>query len=83
MPESDNEVGRALSITDLKPGQVVVIAPPQRDILITMWVEFVDETSVSFYSGQFKWHVVNTIKDGRIVDDQDRVVKVFEYLGAV
>jgi hypothetical protein len=84
MTAPDNEVGRELAIADLKPQQVVVIQPPHRDnVLITVWVEAVDATAVTFFAGEMKWHIINFIKDGQIVDDRDRVVRVFEYLGEV
>lgn len=81
---SGSEVGRELGVADLKPEQVVVIAPPGRDdVLLTMWVQAVDATAVVFFSGAMNWSVINSIKDGRLVDGRGRAVKVFEYLGEV
>jgi len=82
--EIHSEVGRELAIADLKPQTVVVIAPPGRDdVLLSMWIEAVDADMVTFFAGEMNWHVIAFIKDGRIVDDRGRVVRVFEYLGEV
>jgi hypothetical protein len=79
---STTEIGRELQVADLKPRQIVVIAPPGRDdVRMTMWVEAVGAETVTFFSGAMKWHVINFIRDGGLVDDQDRPVRVFEYLG--
>lgn len=80
---TDDEVGRELTVAELKPHQVVVIAPPGRKFLITMWIRFINATNVVFYSDVIKLHVVNYIRNGQIVDDRGRVVRVFEYLGEV
>ena len=77
------EIGRELTIAELTSRRVVVIAAPGRDITITMWVMAVDEKRVVFHSGVLNWSVINFIKDGKIVDDRGRQVRVFEYLGKV
>jgi hypothetical protein len=78
------EVGRELKADDLKERQVVVIAPPGYNLICTMWVEHIDAQIVVFWSNILRWHVINFRKpDGTIVDDQNRPVKVFEYLGEV
>lgn len=83
-PEPNNpEIGRELTISDLKPETVVVIKPPGKNVSITMWIEAVGPNTVTFFSGTLGWHVINFIRDGQIFDDQNRVVQVFEYLGEV
>ena len=77
------EIGRELTVAELKPRHVVVIAPPGRDITITMWVRAIDPTTVIFHSGVMNWTVINFIKDGKLVDDRGRQIRVFEYLGEV
>jgi hypothetical protein len=81
-PEQE-EIGRELTVAELKPHQVVVIAPPGRNVTITMWVRAIDQNTVIFYSGVMQWTVINFIKDGKIVDDSGRQVHVFEYLGKI
>lgn len=84
MPPADDgksEVGRELKPSELKPGSIVCIAPPGRDMLLTMHVVEVRETLVIFYSGVIKWHVINLISGDVLKDDQGRIVRVFEYLG--
>ena len=81
---TDDEIGRQLKAHDLKERQVVVIEPPGYNLVCTMWVEHIDADIVVFWSSIFRWHIVNFRKpDGTIVDDQDRQVFVFEYLGKV
>lgn len=77
----NNEIGRELAPAELEVRQIVVVAPPGHDIGLTMWVEAIDADNVVFYSGMARWRVINFIKDGKIVDDQDRTVRVFQYLG--
>lgn len=79
----NSEIGRELSVGELTPGQVVVIAPPGRTERITIWVESVDPEMVVFFAGELNIRVINFIKDGQIFDDRGRVVRVFEYLGEV
>lgn len=78
-----DEIGRPLRADELRPRQVVVIAPPDRPgVFMTMWVEEVRDNLVVFFAGEMNWHVVNLVRDnGEIVDDQGRTVRVFEYLG--
>jgi hypothetical protein len=78
-----SEIGRELTIAELKPRQVVVIGPPDKDVAVTMWVEAIDQDTVIFYAGVMRWTVINFIKDGKIVDDRGRQVRVFEYLGKI
>lgn len=79
-----NEIGRELKVSELKPGTVVVIQPPGRKSCVTMWVQAVDAKHVMFYAGEMHWHVLNFVQpDGTIVDDQQRPVRVFEYLGEI
>lgn len=79
----ETEVGRPLRADELKQRQIVVIAPPgQPGVLLTMWVVEVRRNLVVFWSGELRIHVINLVRDnGEIIDDQARVVRVFEYLG--
>lgn len=78
------EVGKRLYASDLKERTVVVIHPPGRPMYITMWVRNISSDGVVFYAAEANWMVMNRItEDGRIVDDQDREVEVFEYLGEI
>ena len=81
--EPKDEIGRPLRADELKPKQIVAIAPPGHPgMLLTMWVEEVRDNLVVFFAGEINVHVINIIRqDGELVDDADRVVRVFEYLG--
>jgi hypothetical protein len=80
----EDEVGRELKASELKPRTVVIIRPPGQNVLITMWVKGIDTKLVVFYSGDLRWGVINFIQpDGSIHDDQGRVVRVYEYLGEI
>jgi hypothetical protein len=81
------EIGRELLASDLKPRTIVVIKPPDpsgrdRQIHMTMWVQSVGDRMVVFHSAVLHWSVITfrTAEDG-LVDDQDRPVRIFEYLG--
>lgn len=79
-----NEIGRELKAHELVPGTVVAIRPPGHNGFITLWVGSARPTMVEFYSSEMHWTVVNFVRpDGSIVDDQDRVVHVCEYLGKI
>lgn len=83
---SASEVGRRLKASELKPRTIVVIAPPGRDAHITMWVFLVDNDQVTFRAhavpGVETWTVINFVRDdGELIDDQGRIVRVYEYLG--
>jgi hypothetical protein len=76
------EVGRRLKASELQPRQIVVIAPPGRQELITMYVVEARHNLAVFYSGILKLHIVNIIgEDDELKDDQGRLVRVYEYLG--
>jgi hypothetical protein len=79
------EIGRELRASDLRPNTVVVVRPPGHDDLsITLWVSAVTQDSVTFFAGDLNWMVINLVRpDGTIVDDKERVVRVFEYLGKI
>ena len=84
MAELNEETGRELKATDLRPRTIVVIQPPGKTFAITMWVDFVDTERrlVTFHSEVMHWVVLNSYdEDGVIHDDQGRVVRVYEYLG--
>jgi hypothetical protein len=77
-----SEIGKPLKVSELREKTVVVIAPPGRkDVAITMWVESISPGHVTFYSGAMNWHVRNFVRGDTLVDDQERTVEVFEYLG--
>lgn len=77
-----DEIGRQLRLDELQPKRIVVIAHPGRPgAFMTMWVEEVADDHVVFFSGVMNWHVMIFVRDGELFDDQDRVVRVFEYLG--
>jgi len=77
------DVGRELRPDELRPRSIVVVHPPgSPGVLLTMWVLAANGGYVTFYSGVTNTAVVNRIRgDGKLVDDRDRVVRVFEYLG--
>jgi hypothetical protein len=78
------DVGRELTVDELVIDTVVVIDPPGRpDIRVTLWVDYRNDLVVIFRSGLVRFSVLNFIKDGKLYDDQDREVHVFEYLGVV
>jgi hypothetical protein len=79
----EQEIGRELKASELKPDMIVIIAPPgNSNVMVTMWVSEVDAKVVDFYAGEMRWHVLNFIQpDGSITDDQGRLVRVYEYLG--
>lgn len=85
MSTPENEVGRELKASELRPKSVVVINPPGHPhAFLTMWVRDVTPKWVEFYAGELRWHVVNFVQpDGSIHDDQHRTVHVFEYLGEI
>ncbi len=80
-----DEIGRELTVDELRPPQVVVIAPPGHgDLRITMWVRTVTDKHVVCFSGELNWAVMSFRKpDGSMVDDQGRTVRIFEYRGEV
>lgn len=78
---ASHEIGRELTADELQINKVVVIKPPGHNVFITMWVTAIDEHTVVFHSATLRWTVINFRKDGKIVDDQNREVHVFQYLG--
>jgi hypothetical protein len=82
----EEEIGRELKASELKPGTIVFVKVPPTNLMATFWVEAVDleKRMAVFYSGMYRWHVINFIQpDGSIHDDKGRVVHVFEYLGEI
>ncbi len=80
--EHNPDIGRELKADELEAATIVVIKSPDRDFYVTMWVAAIDHDSVTFFSAIANWHVINARQpDGTIVDDQNREVHVFEYLG--
>jgi len=76
-----NEIGRELQLNELQRKTIVIL---QRDgeFGITMWVSFVGQEVVAFYSGRLNVLVVaNIYEDGSIRDDKGKRIRVFEYLG--
>jgi hypothetical protein len=83
-PIDNPEIGRQLSLADLEPLKVVVIKPPgSTNTFFTMRVMGVKKEQVAFLasSREVDWTVINFIKDGKIYDDRDREVLIYEYLG--
>lgn len=89
---SQSEIGRELSIVDLQAmtlPKVVCVCPPGQTttniIMATFWLMAIDAKTAIFFGGDHEppLNVLNFIRDGKLVDDQDRVVRVFEYLGEV
>jgi hypothetical protein len=82
---SQSEIGRELKVEDLKPPQVIVIAPPGGgNLRVTMWVTEVTPDLVFCESGELNWTAISFRKpDGTMVDDRGRTVRMFEYLGQV
>lgn len=80
----NSEQGRELKASELKVRTVVLVKPPEKAVMITLWVVAVTEKLVEFRAGEINWHILNFVAlDGTIVDDCGRQVHVFEYLGAV
>jgi hypothetical protein len=75
------EIGRELSPTELNVGMLVVVAPPQKNVYLTMWVSAIDPKTVVFHASVLNWSVINVVRDDKIFDDKERQVHVFEYLG--
>lgn len=76
------EIGKQLTAAELKASTIVVVKPPDFNGFFTLWVREVRDNSVLFSSGVLRQEVINSIRDdGKIVDDQGRVIEVFEYLG--
>jgi hypothetical protein len=80
-----DEIGRQLLASDLQERTIVVIKPPGPDnhgLFFTMWVQSIEPDFVVFYSALRHWSVISfkTPDDG-LVDDRDRAIEVFEYLG--
>jgi hypothetical protein len=83
-PIDNPEIGRQLSLADLEPLKVVVVKPPgSTNTFFTLRVMGVEENCIAFRasSPQLDWTVINFIKDGKIYDDRDREVLIYEYLG--
>lgn len=79
-----DEIGRELTPAELQRKTVVCIAPPGHpDKIVTMWVIDIAERHVLFYSGVQRLAVICSIRDDLLYDDQDRLVRVFAYLGEV
>lgn len=80
-----DEIGRELRASDLKPRTIVVVKPPdpqERNTHMTFWVRAVEPAYVVFYSAVLHWAVIAFVTpDDTLADDQDRQVRVFEYLG--
>ena len=86
LPLLEEEVGRELTADDLKPRTVVWVLAPGKIDYYSAWVIEIDPAYVLFFLGQMRLHVICRRRPGDasiIVDDQDRVVRVFEYLGEV
>ena len=88
MSTLDQECGRELKAFELKEKSVVIIQPPAAEppVMMTMWVWDIDRDRqlVCFHSATLGWMVLNHFDDaGTIYDGQERVVKVFEYLGEI
>ena len=79
------EIGKAIKGRSVEAGQIVVIAPPDRNVLMTMRVvQRIDD--IIMFRGELPggagWMVVNRLRDdGAVVDDRGRVVELYEYLG--
>jgi hypothetical protein len=85
---SQSEIGRELSLADLramKLPQVVIVYPPGADVVMTFWLKEIDDKTAVFVAGSLEppIHVLNFVRDGKLVDDRGGIVRVFEYLGAV
>jgi hypothetical protein len=83
-PVNNREIGRQLSLDEIADSAVVVIKPPNsRNIFMSMAVESVSKERVCFRGSMDGWAVtvINFIRDGKIYDDRDREVLIYEYLG--
>jgi hypothetical protein len=92
-PIDNPEIGRQLTIADLKPPNIVVIKPPgSRNTFLTMRVMDVKKHSIAFVANaptsvfgrhldSSSWTVINFIRGGKIYDDRGREVLIYEYLG--
>jgi hypothetical protein len=76
-----SEVGRELALSELTPRRLVAIAPPGRRFMVSGWVQSVERNTVTFFLGAIRVHFLTFIRDGKLFDDEERQVRVFEYLG--
>jgi hypothetical protein len=78
-----SEVGRELQADNLFVRKVVVVRP-RPDMMFTMWVEAIDEKTVTFYAGHLNLHIINfRTPEGDIIDDKGTKIRVYEYLGEI
>jgi len=78
-----DEMGRELKASELQVKTVVILS---RDGLrgVTAWVSMVGADFAAFEMGEIKTTLIlRRLADETLVDDTDRQVRVFEYLGEV
>lgn len=64
--------------------QVVIVSVEGFPQLLSFWLYEVTADTVTFYSAELSWAVINFVKpDGTLRDDKGRRIRVFEYLGSV
>jgi hypothetical protein len=79
----DNEIGRELLASELKPKTIVVLERPDTAI-VTMWVAEVTPQYVIFLAGVTQTCFLAQRAGPhleQITDDTGRMLRVFEYLG--
>lgn len=79
-----NEIGRELSIGELKPKTVVIVSREDRSVYATFWVRSITPHYVEFYSGITHVHfLARRLPDGSLQDDTGHHIHVHEYLGEI
>jgi hypothetical protein len=80
----DNEVGRMLRVDELVVQSVVVLSREDRPHMFTAWVSLIGADYVAFTAGEiYTTFLAKRHPDGRLTDDTDKRILVFEYLGEV
>ena len=84
MQMPNEEVGRELKVSELKPHTVVWLEKETWNVLTTMWVVEVSEAWVHFFAAAADVNFLATrTGPGReaITDDSGIPMKIYEYLG--
>jgi hypothetical protein len=81
------EVGRELSVSDLKPPQIVWVQKmggKRGNSCATMWVTVVTSETVGFWAGETKVAFIATRIGAnleQVTDDSNGTMRMYEYLG--
>ena len=83
---ADPEIGRSLLAHELVERTVVVVRREDRPTAATLWVEKVTKLSVTFLAGATvpQIHFMTfRLADDTLIDDSEKKMLVYEYLGKV